>query len=81
MNLDETQRPWFIDFRDDSKLIDIEFYEGAPVSFFSLRCNVNAISDPKRERLHSIICTIDAVWNIIRTEHDTRYVLHKSRTT
>ena len=45
-------------------MIVFEFYDGAPVSFFSLKWNVNAISNPKRERLMSIVCTIDAVWNI-----------------
>ena len=42
----------------------IEFYDGAPVSFFSFKWNVNSISNSNRERLMSIVWTIDIVWNI-----------------
>ena len=42
----------------------IEFYDGAPVSFFSFKWNVNSISNSNRERLMSIVWTIDVVWNI-----------------
>ena len=42
----------------------IECHDGAPVSFFSFKWNVNSISNSNRERLMSIVWTIDVVWNI-----------------